>query len=39
MSSSIVVTGSTEIMFTDFSVTAPSAPVVVSVEDDGILEI
>ena len=34
----ILVTGSTEILFADYSVTAPSAPVVVSVEDNGILE-
>ena len=34
----IVVTGSTEILFADYGVTAPSAPVVVSVEDNGILE-
>ena len=34
----ILVTGSTEILFADYSVTAPSAPVVVSVEDNGIHE-
>ena len=34
----ILVTGSTEILFADYGVTAPSAPVVVSVEDNGILE-
>jgi hypothetical protein len=34
----ILVTGSTEILFADYSVTAPSAPVVVSVEENGILE-
>jgi polyisoprenoid-binding protein YceI len=35
----ILVTGSTEILFADHGVTAPSAPVVVSVEDNGILEL
>jgi polyisoprenoid-binding protein YceI len=34
----ILITGSTEVLFADYSVTAPSAPVVVSVEDNGILE-
>jgi polyisoprenoid-binding protein YceI len=34
----ILITGSTEVRFADYSVTAPSAPVVVSVEDTGILE-
>ncbi len=34
----ILITGSTEILFADYGVTAPSAPVVVSVEDNGILE-
>jgi len=34
----ILVTGSTEILFADYSVTAPSAPVVLSVENNGILE-
>ena len=34
----ILITGSTEIQFAEYSVTAPSAPVVVSVEDHGILE-
>ena len=34
----ILVTGSTEILFADYGVTAPSAPVVVSVEDNGVLE-
>ena len=35
----ILVTGSTEILFADYSVTAPSAPVVLSVENNGILEL
>ena len=35
---SILITGSTQILFADYEVTAPSAPVVVSVEDNGILE-
>jgi polyisoprenoid-binding protein YceI len=34
----IVVVGSTEIVFSDFGVQTPSAPVVVSVEDHGIVE-
>jgi polyisoprenoid-binding protein YceI len=34
----ILITGSTEVLFADYSVTAPSAPVVISVEDNGILE-
>jgi len=34
----ILVTGSMEVLFADYSVTAPSAPVVISVEDNGILE-
>jgi polyisoprenoid-binding protein YceI len=35
----ILITGSIEIVFADFGVTAPTAPVVVSVEDHGILEL
>lgn len=35
----IVVVGSTEIVFADYDVTVPSAPVVLSVEDRGTLEI
>ncbi len=35
----ILVVGSTDITFADYGVTAPSAPIVVSVEDVGILEI
>jgi polyisoprenoid-binding protein YceI len=35
---SIVVVGSTPITFSDFGVTMPTAPIVVSVEDDGIIE-
>lgn len=34
----ILVTGSSDILFADYEVTAPSAPVVVSVEDNGIFE-
>lgn len=34
----ILVTGSTQVVFSDYGVIAPSAPVVVSVEDNGILE-
>lgn len=33
-----VVTGSTGVVFADFDVTAPSAPIVVSVDDEGIVE-
>jgi polyisoprenoid-binding protein YceI len=35
----IVVVGSTEIVFADYDVSVPSAPVVLSVEDRGTLEI
>ena len=35
----ILVVGSTEIVFADYDVTVPSAPVVLSVEDRGTLEI
>jgi polyisoprenoid-binding protein YceI len=35
----IVVVGSTAVTFSDFGVTMPSAPIVVSVEDNGILEL
>ena len=34
----IVVVGSTEVIFDDYGVQAPSAPIVVSVEDHGIIE-
>ena len=34
----IVVVGSSEVVFSDFGVTAPTAPIVVSVEDNGIME-
>lgn len=34
----IVVVGSVEIVFADYGVTAPSAPIVLSVEDRGVLE-
>ena len=33
-----IVTGTTDIVFADFNVTPPSAPVVVSVDDHGIVE-
>jgi len=33
-----VVTGSTEIVFADYDVVAPSAPIVVSVDEEGIVE-
>ncbi len=33
-----VITGSTNIVFADFDVTPPSAPIVVSVDDNGIVE-
>jgi polyisoprenoid-binding protein YceI len=35
----IVVVGSTEIVFTDYDVTVPSAPVVLSADDRGPLEL
>jgi polyisoprenoid-binding protein YceI len=35
----VVVVGSTSIEFTDYGITAPSAPIVVSVEDNGIVEL
>ena len=35
---SIVVVGSSEVAFSDYGVTAPTAPIVVSVEDHGIME-
>ena len=34
----VLVTGTTEVVFADYGVTPPSAPVVVSVEDHGIVE-
>lgn len=34
----IVVVGSSEVIFADYGVTAPTAPIVVSVEDHGIME-
>ena len=34
----IVAVGSSDVIFSDFGVTAPSAPIVVSVEDHGIME-
>ena len=34
----IIVTGSTDVVFSDFNVDPPSAPIVVSLEDQGILE-
>ena len=33
-----VVTGSADIVFADFDVTPPSAPIVVSIDDEGIVE-
>ena len=35
----IVAVGSSEVVFSDYGVTAPTAPVVVSVEDHGIMEL
>ena len=35
----IVVVGSTPIRFSDFGVEVPSAPIVVSVEDEGLVEL
>jgi polyisoprenoid-binding protein YceI len=35
----LVVVGSTEVSFSDFNVTAPTAPVVASVDDHGIVEL
>ena len=35
----VVVVGSTEIVFSDYGVTVPSAPIVVSVADRGTLEL
>lgn len=34
----IIVTGSTDVVFSDFNVDTPSAPIVLSLEDQGILE-
>ncbi len=34
----IVAVGSSEVLFSDYGITAPSAPIVVSVEDQGIME-
>ena len=34
----IVAVGSSEVVFSDYGVTAPSAPIVVSVEDHGVME-
>lgn len=36
--SSILVVGSSNVVFSDYGVTAPTAPIVVSVEDHGIME-
>ena len=36
---SILITGTTNVVFSDFDVTAPTAPVVLSVEDNGIIEL
>ncbi|MFQ5558626.1 MAG: YceI family protein, partial [Acidimicrobiales bacterium] len=35
----VVVVGSTDVVFDDYGVTAPSAPIVVSVEDHGVIEL
>ncbi|MEM9038172.1 MAG: YceI family protein [Actinomycetota bacterium] len=35
----IVVVGSLDVVFSDFDVTVPSAPIVVSVDDEGVLEL
>lgn len=35
----ILVTGTTEIVFSDYGVTAPTAPVVLSVDDHGVVEV
>ncbi len=35
----IVVVGQTDIVFADYGVTVPSAPIIISVEDQGILEL
>lgn len=37
--SMILVTGTSEIVFSDYGVTAPTAPVVLSVDDHGIIEV
>ncbi|MXW89645.1 MAG: YceI family protein [Acidimicrobiaceae bacterium] len=34
----IVAVGSSDVLFSDYGVTAPTAPIVVSVEDHGIME-
>jgi len=34
----IVVVGSSDVVFSDYGVTAPTAPIVVSVEDNGVME-
>ena len=36
---SILITGTTDVVFADYDVTAPTAPVVLSVEDNGIIEL
>ena len=35
----VVVVGSLDVTFSDFDVTVPSAPIVVSVDDEGVLEL
>jgi len=35
----ILITGTTDVVFSDYEVTAPTAPVVLSVEDNGIIEL
>jgi hypothetical protein len=37
--STVVVVGSVDIVFADFDVAVPSAPAVVSAEDNGVLEV
>jgi polyisoprenoid-binding protein YceI len=36
---SILITGTTQVVFADYDVTAPTAPAVLSVEDNGIIEL
>lgn len=35
----ILITGSTDVVFADYDITAPTAPIVLSVEDHGIIEL
>lgn len=34
----ILITGTTDVVFADYDITAPTAPIVVSVEDNGVIE-